>query len=203
MYRFELAQTRDRLAGLDIWHRLTFAALCSERLLPSYRAFQIATGWGNVKLLRELLDHLYRLLGDRILDTTWAQQAVEEWAPHIPDTEQFRTVLVGGALNASAATSYTIQIVADQGRDPRLAAWAGKHAYEAADRYAVSCGGFAAQSRAFEQEILSSPVVQDELERQEGSLAVLEKEGLLSAHLIARLRAQSQEHTIPVLREGR
>jgi uncharacterized protein len=52
-------QPRVELEPLTVPARVSFAALCCERLLPAYAGFTHATGWGDAGVLRWALDRVW------------------------------------------------------------------------------------------------------------------------------------------------
>ena len=52
----------EKLRGLDISGQRVFGALCCERMLPNYRAFQNQAKWGDYRPLLRALDTVWSCL---------------------------------------------------------------------------------------------------------------------------------------------
>jgi uncharacterized protein YjaG (DUF416 family) len=166
--RFDEDDLVRRLDGLAPRLRVAFAAACAERLFPAYELYANVTGRGEAAFLRDALDavweHLHRTPGaapDASLLTRRAMQSLhddETSEPFVPE--------LPAADSAATAIVYALRAL-DEGSSQE-AAWAARHAYEAADYFVTHVVGL-----EDEDAIDAHPAVQAELERQNRDLEEL------------------------------
>jgi uncharacterized protein len=126
---------RVELERLTAWARVSFAALCCERLLPAYAGFAQATGWGDPGVLRQALDRAWAAIdsGQAIAgeEARALVRRCEQQVPHLDDP--FDTDLAAPAQNAAIAVVETVECACDG--DPRRAEGVGDLSLDAFEAY--------------------------------------------------------------------
>lgn len=99
---------------LSQWQQTAFCAALLERMLPNYKMFSEASGFGDYKLLRNQLDLVWQWLdkNSRIKINYSAQLAKLE--DNIPDPESFDLIGVFPALDAAMALMSLLQNMQDK-----------------------------------------------------------------------------------------
>ncbi len=170
------AEIMERLERLPADLRVSFAAACAQRLLPAYAEYSKEIG-DPPNGLNELAGHLWEGLeqGHHSLNEGQEADACMSLMPDDADDE-----LHIYAQDAVAALTYAFR--ARISGDSQEAAWAARRAYEAFDQFAIKRTQIDLADAMAEQTILTNPIVQDELRRQNRDLDDL----LLAAASVAQ-----------------
>lgn len=195
MLRYDEKSMIDRLRAMEARGRSAFAAACAQRLLPSYRAFSGQSGAGNPSMLTESLSMLWDRLRGGAIEKDDLIARIEVCEQIVPEEDEQWSELTAYAQNAAAAVAYALRCEANG--EPQEAAWAARQAYEAVDFYVVHKNGVDVNAPDAELKILSHPVVQAELGRQDRDLR--EGEHLAAAELLRYaelLRERSEREAI-------
>jgi hypothetical protein len=182
-----------RLARLPSKLRVVFAALCAERQLPNYIRFSERSGWGNPNILKEALESIWQDVQGQPLTKAQLETILERCEPFIPTGEEDTKEETAYAEDAATSIAYAIE--ARLTDDPQKAAWAARRAYSAVDHFIMSQIDSTRVTREDEQFILSHPLVQAELRRQQADLEELElasAETSLQASVISKLRDRAR-----------
>lgn len=102
------------LQKLSQWQKTAFCAALLERMLPNYKMFSEASGFGDHKVLRNQLDLVWQWLdkNSRIKINYTAQLTKLE--ENIPDPEMFDLIGVFPALDAAMALMSLLQNMQDK-----------------------------------------------------------------------------------------
>jgi uncharacterized protein YjaG (DUF416 family) len=182
-----------RLARLPSKLRVAFAALCAERQLPNYVRFSERSGWGNPGVLKEALESIWQDIQGRPLSKAQLETILERCEPLIPTGEEDTKEETAYAEDAATSVAYAIE--ARLTDDPQKAAWAARRAYTAVDHFIMSQIASMIVTREHQRFILSHPLVQVELRRQQADLKELElasAEKSLWASVISELRDRAR-----------
>jgi uncharacterized protein YjaG (DUF416 family) len=182
-----------RLARLPSKLRVAFAALCAERQLPNYVQFSERSGWGNPGVLKEALESIWQDIQGRPLSKAQLETILERCEPLIPTGEEDTKEETAYAEDAATSVAYAIE--ARLTDDPQKAAWAARRAYTAVDHFIMSQIASMIVTREHQRFILSHPLVQVELRRQQADLKELElasAEKSLWASVISELRDRAR-----------
>jgi uncharacterized protein YjaG (DUF416 family) len=192
LLRFHDAALLRDLTRVPKESRVAFAAACAERLQSAHAAFCERAGTGDPVVLGVLLGRAWQHLIERHVDTKWAAEAQDQCLALMPSEEPY-TELQPQAKDAVAAVLYTLRTL--ETGEPREAAWAAQRAYDALDNYVVTrLGGGKAMifTPWIESQVLTDPIVQVELVRQQRDLSELSGMKSESAELFARLRDRAK-----------
>ena len=188
---YDEAGNVDRLELLPTRARVAFALLVASRLLPSYRRFHERTGRGDASALEGIADRLWLDLAGEPMSDDEVQAAAEQCLELVPSEEDGVD-----AETQPHAEDAAVALRARQDGDAHNAAWAAQRAYETLDHHAASLLGKKAFGPDAETKILSHPLVQAELARQNRDLVDLTRldaTGELEAQLpTLRDRAQKE-----------
>jgi len=182
-----------RLATLPSKLRVAFAALCAERQLPNYVQFSERSGWGNPGVLKEALESIWQDIQGQPLSKAQLETILERCEPLIPTGEEDTKEETAYAEDAATSIAYAIE--ARLTDDPQKAAWAARRAYTAVDHFIMSQIDSMIVTREHQRFILSHPLVQAELRRQQADLKDLElasAEKSLWASVISKLRDRAR-----------
>jgi len=178
--------------------RVIFAATVAERLLPAYGNFAYKSGRGDPNMLTEILERLWQDIQGTQMDSDELQQNIdlsikliprEDDIPWIPDQ--------AWAEDAVAAVTYALR--SRQNGTSRESAWAARRAYEALDHFVASREDIDPNIVGAEERVLSNPLVQDELMRQQRDLRELFTEAQQDiATLAQKLRQRAKAESASV-----
>jgi uncharacterized protein YjaG (DUF416 family) len=180
--------------------RVGFALLCALRILPRYRRFHSVTGRGDPVALEAIVERLWKdLCGDKMSDDELKRTA-ERCLALVPSEEDgWDEVTQPLAEDAAAAVAYAVR-----GRmtgEPQEAAWAARRVYESIDRYVFAMTGLSQGDPNDELTVLSHPLVQAELARQQRDLEDLRRftSSGFSQSDLRQLRDRSQSESASFL----
>jgi len=191
-YNEELLRTElDRIA---MPLRVVFAAAAAERLLPAYVSFSHSAGRGNPNLLTEILDRLWRDIDGIKMDPEELQQNIDLSMKLIPEEDDLPWVL-GQEWAEDAVVAVTYALRCRQSGKSQESAWAARRAYEALDHFVINHEDID-PSVVGEERILSNPLIQDELMRQQRDLRELvaverQDESAIAQKIHLRAKAES------------
>jgi uncharacterized protein YjaG (DUF416 family) len=198
----EAANVR-RLAQLPAPLRVAFALLSGMRILPRYRCFHAATGRGDPASLEAIAERLWGdVLGDRMSNDE-IKSTADSCLALVPSEEDgWDEATQPFAEDAAAAVAYAVR--SRLTGEPQEGAWAARRAYETVERYVVATTGLSLDDPEDELTVLSHPLVQAELARQQRDLEDLTAlSAEASTHSALRhLRDRSQQEAAAFLGTG-
>jgi uncharacterized protein YjaG (DUF416 family) len=186
------------LTRLPLPFRVVFAAASAERLLPAYISFSRQTGRGDPTALTAILERLWLdAQGDR-MDTRQVQENVDLSMSLIPQEDAISWVSEQAwAEDAAAAVAYALRCRLNG--QAQEAAWAARRAYEALDHFVIAREGIDTSKAGAEAQVLSHPLVQAELLRQQrdlGELLAADQQDLLRVAQRTHQRAKAESETV-------
>ena len=200
MIAFDETELLAIFSAMPPFRRTAFAAACAERQIENYKAYFRVTGRGNPNILMDAIASVWnQLLGSSLVrgelekKMQAALSLLPEEAPFVP--EQLY------ANDAVSSVVYTIKsLLEDNVRNP---IWAARHAYEAADNFAMQSVNSIVIDGDVENRIIGHPVVQAELLRQWQNISKLinvDHSNLDEKHVFLLLRQQAQSDAARFLR---
>jgi uncharacterized protein YjaG (DUF416 family) len=165
--------------------RVVFAATVAERLLPVYVSFSHKAGRGNPDRLTEILDRLWRDIQGTRMDPEELQQNIDLSSDLIPREDDIPWI-PDQAWTEDAVAAVTFALRSRQNGKSQEAAWAARRAYEALDHFVISHENIDPNIVGAEEQILSNPLIQDELMRQQRDFGELYAEDLQDVATLAR-----------------
>jgi uncharacterized protein YjaG (DUF416 family) len=193
--RFNEEVLTTKLERVQLPLRVIFAAAIAERLLPAYVSFSYKTGKGSPKMLAEILERLWLDIEGTHMDAQELQQNIDLSIKLIPPEDDIPWIPEQAwAEDAVSAVAYALR--SRQNGKSQESAWAARRAYEALDHFVVTHEGIDPNSGGAEERVLSSPLVQAELMRQERDLRELcaedpQQVAILSEKMRQRAKAES------------
>lgn len=184
--KFNGATLRRRLAKLDSTRQLIFGALCCERLVPNYLAFQADAGWGHVAAVRKGLDLVWASINGlppNLKDVELATIGCEAAAP---TSEVFSSIYVTSAQDACFAICCLLDFLKENDVDKIVQV--ATYGTDSVDLYVQEIEGMASSDPQLEQKILGHHLMQRELAQQEADLGTIEAIGHISVELIQQLK---------------
>jgi len=192
MRRFDESRVIARLERLSVPLRVAFAAACAERQMPAYRMFESQNGCEAPNALERALEDVWMDPG-QVRDREWSEHRIEELMALIPQEEGFQQPWTQDTTNAqNAGMSAIYALRAKLAGDPQEAAWAARIAYEALDNFVINSESINTNNSDGELRVLSHPLVQAELTRQQRDLDELHAARQAPAELIVRLRDRAK-----------
>ncbi|MGK3970055.1 DUF416 family protein [Sorangium sp. So ce1667] len=172
METFDEERLEMSLQNLEPWKRIAFMAQIGERMLANYQRFSAETGFGDVSVLRNVLDTAWtwiesgRLLGN-------LAELREDCERQAPDTEQFRSPYTSAALDTANVPAVILDALErpDEGRPVDVASLAR----DTVDLFIQERMNLDPNAPGFEETILRHNLMQSELHRQREDLEALEK----------------------------
>ncbi|WP_437286061.1 DUF416 family protein [Sorangium sp. So ce406] len=165
-----------RLRPLPWFCSLAFGAACASRLVPNYRRFVEATGWGDIRPIIRALDLVWGVArAQTSLAEAECRALAGECESHAPDSEDFNSLFTSSAQDAVFAVCSLLDYCAEG--KPEQVALAARYATDSVDLYVQEIEQMAPQDPTLEAKILAHPLMQQELERQSRDLVALESVG--------------------------
>lgn len=171
-YYFDETKIASRLKQLDHRSQVAFALSCVERMLPNYRAFQREHGWGNVQALIQGVEFAWKWIDGLIIPSARLSEVGAACYEQAPDTEDFQSQFVSPALDAATATTVLLDLI--QTGDSAKALEIASLSRDTVDMFVQELEEMQANSPSLEEQIRLHPLMQAELERQNGDLDALE-----------------------------
>ncbi len=213
MGMFDEKQLSNELGALSNRNRIAFAASCCERLVPHYRIFAFTEPNTEPNLLDDALSDIWTVVEDNQRPTDHLAQLQETIKAFIQALDKPGFLFASTAFNAASAVSYTAECCI--GGEVRWSVFAARMAVETLDTYlylvnapfgedSASDGdvqGLRHKRQAFDQWIQQSPLMIDELRKQNEDLEKLAANESPLPGLFAEMRQSSQKRGIqPQLR---
>lgn len=173
MRTFNESELVLNLERLPVPLRVAFAAACAERLMPAYRLFETQAGRIEPNALENFLERVWED-PSRTENTAELEHQIEAMMVLIPQEDGYEkpwTQEVTNAQNAGMAVVYALR--AKLTGEAQEAAWAAQVAYEAIDNFVINRERIDMNKPGAEVRVLSHPLVQAELDRQERDIREL------------------------------
>jgi len=177
----------DLLEKLYYNKQLTFAYLTCERLYPNYVHFSRKFEFGDEVILRSAIDFIYNSLlipiSPNQKDVEWHLNQVEL---NTPNTEDFSTILVSSALDSCTAILEALDFILDK-ETSRLRS-ISSFATDTVDMFIQYRDDLDFNSDPqFDQKIFNDPLMQREINAQEGIISYLREIDILEPMDITNL----------------
>jgi len=168
MRNFDKQKLIADLEGVPPPLRVAFAAACAERQMPAYRAFASQSGLGDAEALRRFLDDAW--LNPAKSDEPEFHRQLQDCLNLIPkeDTVNPWTEEATHAQDAGISLAHTLRTrISGEAEE---AAWSAQVAYESLDNFVINRENIDTNLPDSEARVLSHPLVQAELARQQRDL---------------------------------
>ena len=170
LHVFDRAELEKKLRTLPQWKQAAFALAACERLFPLFVTFSRSTSWGDPDVLRRALDLAWDSLS-RNGHPNQLQRAASEAEAQAPDTEDFSSEYTSAALDAALSTGNLMRLL--ERFEPNLVLEIAQAAFDTAYLLASVNPCASVVTPAGHQEILTTPIVQDELAAQTSDIELL------------------------------
>lgn len=169
---FNGSALKIRLKELDSERQLTFGALCCERLVPNYLAFQQDAGWGDITSVQKGLDCVWTFLQGQTLSSQDIKNATMYCESATPDSDDFASLYVTSAQDVCFAICALLDYLLENDVDRIVQA--ATYATDSVDLYVQEIDNIAPTDPQLEQKILTHWLMQRELRQQEEDLRAIE-----------------------------
>lgn len=186
---------KDQLSQLDSQRQLAFGASCCERLLPNYEAFYIDTKWGDLGPIREALDLVWSSLEGQVHSPEIVVQSITLCENAAPDSEDFTSLYVSFAQDACFSVCGLLDFLLDN--NVKEIVQAATYATSSVDLFVQEIENMRPNDPDLEQKILSHPLMQRELEKQQADLKSITQAPVLDAEFLTQLRNSSSNNGQP------
>jgi len=163
---------QQRINELDHRSALAFGLSCAERLYRNYVKFSQDFNWGEPKRLREILDKIWNYMQTDIIDFSLDDEK-EKCEDLMPDTEDFQTILVSSALDASSAVLMLLDYISNH--DAQSIGDISSICNDTVDMYVQELLDIKQNDPYYEAKILDHTLMQTELIRQRENIEHLKK----------------------------
>jgi len=161
-----------RIRRLPSVAQLAFGCACCQRLLPNFFAFEQATGWGEVAVLRNAVEYVWNLLPFGVAEANQVHQHIERCEALAPRSDDFDSLLVTAAQDVCFSVCSLLDFVLHG--DPKSIVQIATYATDSIDLFVQETENMAPGASDLEHRILMNPLMQKELKRQEADLVLLE-----------------------------
>lgn len=182
MPTFDGSALKERLKKLDSKRQIAFGALCCERLLPNYLAFQQDAGWGDVAPVRKALDSVWSFFYDQQLSSQEIKDVTASCEAAAPNSDDFVSLYVTSAQDACFAVCGLLDYLLENDVDKVVQA--ATYATDSVDLYVQEIEGLSPNDPQLEQKILMHRLMQRELVQQEDDLKAIELAPSMSREFI-------------------
>jgi len=153
--------------------RAVFAAAVAERMLPGYLTFSHRTERGDPTALSSILEHLWRDIEGQPTSERQGEENIALAMNLMPREEEGSWAPEQAwAEDTVSAVAYSLRC--KQNGRAQEAAWAARRAYEALDHFVITTEAININEPGAEEKILSNPLIQAELSRQQRDLDELQ-----------------------------
>lgn len=174
---------KKRLIRLDSKRQLAFGAVCCERLLPNYLAFQRDAGWGDIDPVRKALDCIWLSLSGQSPNSQVIKDISASCESAAPDSEDFASLYVTSAQDACFAVCSLLDYLLENDVDKIVQV--AIYATDSVDLYVQEIENMAPDDPDHERKILNHHLMQRELAEQERNLMMIEQAPFLTSELLA------------------
>lgn len=187
------AVLKARLSALGQRERGIFAALCAERLMPTYRAYCADSDFPDPAIPLAALERFWEVAlrpdgpGEAASELEELAQACLVQLP-VEDEGPWHT-LRGPGEGCVAAIHYALQALATG--DIQEAAWAATQVGDAIDQFIVNSESVDINAKGVNERLLAHPLARDERARQDQDLADLASGAVPPLELRERARRDS------------
>lgn len=190
MLHFDEKELSRQIERLSKEHRVAFAAACAQRLIPSYERFSKKTGKGNYPSLVNTIEDLWKSLTNGQAVEKDIDERISTCMDLIPgeDDEPWITEQAC-AEDAASALAYALRCL--RTGESQEAAWAARRAYECLDHYVINSEKIDTNVSGAEVQVLSHPLIQTELGRQQRDLNQLVNRSVTIEQLKERAQFES------------
>ena len=190
MFRFDEKELSRQIKRLSKQHRAAFAAACAQRLLPAYERFSKKTGKGGYLSLANILEHLWKDLASDQVAAEDIQMRISTSMALIPGEDDGPWVSEQAcAEDAASALAYALRCL--RTGEAQEAAWAARRAYECLDHYVTNSEKIDTNVSGIEVQVLSHPLIQAELGRQQRDLIELLDKSITVKELRERAKSEA------------
>jgi uncharacterized protein YjaG (DUF416 family) len=174
MYKFDERAIVTRLSHMNTPCKVMFALCCATRQLNAWETFSRRFEPEKVNTFREVLEQIWHSFDTNVVRIGWTT-VLNEVMELLPEEQNEWAPLHVYADHAVSSLAYALRCLVDS--NEKEAAWAARRAYEAADQGTIRQLAIQGGPTDSESHILSFPIVQRELSRQENDLAAIERLG--------------------------
>jgi uncharacterized protein YjaG (DUF416 family) len=184
MLQFDEVSLVKKLARLASDKQAAFAAACAERMRLGYQSFSATTGRGSLSELDRILERLWNDLQGSPMAPSELRKEIAAALDLVPREDDGAWVTEQAAAD-DAASGLVYALRCRSTGSPQEAAWAARRAYEALDHWVTNSEKIG--DPVDEKKVISHPLIQAELARQQSDLEELEKNN--SSFALLRRRA--------------
>lgn len=170
-----------QLEALPAQGQTAFAALCCERLIPNYQAFQVNEQWGDVSALTIALDAVWEYISGTSMDSNYVLELQAACKLVAPDTEDFTSLYAELGLTTASAVYMLLQTVLDA--NAQTAIRVAELAFTAVDEYLNRVADplltVHGSSNTFDEWLRKAPMFESE--------RIMQQENIGTAHIISSL----------------
>jgi len=170
---FDSKATLTRVAQLDANRQLGFGALCAERLLPNYRAFNRESGWGDASPVRAALDFVWRRVFGDAVNQDELRRHVALCEAAAPESGEHASLFATAAQDACFSVCCLLDFM--QQNDVGKIVQVATYATDSVDLYVQEIEQMDPADPELESRILNHPLMQRELQQQELDLREIER----------------------------
>lgn len=187
MQKFNVAELKLTLMRMDSRRMLAFGLLCVERMLPNYTAFHRESGWGDVLKLQDALAMVSRVVNGQAPDSKELDDLIDSCESQAPSSDDFDSLLVTAAQDFCFSVCCLLDFLnkADVDKIVQVASYS----IDSVDLYVQEIEGMSSDDPSLESKILAHPLMQKELEYQNGDLDALSNTSELNEETINKLRS--------------
>jgi uncharacterized protein len=184
---FNAKRLKERLVQLDKKQQLAFGAVCCERLLPNYVAFQQDSGFGNSASLREALNFVWAFLGGQSPSASEIEEVTITCESVAPNSEDSSSLYVTAAQDVCFAICSLLDFMREY--NPEKIVQVATYATDSVDLYVQETESLAPSDPDIEERILTHRLMQRELRQQNADLEVIESNRSLSQDFLIELKS--------------
>jgi len=161
----------EQLRAIKFANQLAFAYLICERLYPNYVYFSKNFSFGNVDVLRESINCTKDIIIAGGINKDKILQAINDVNINTPDTEDYQTIFVSSALDASCSIIETLEFSLD--REFERLSTISTFATDSVYMFVQSRDNLDFASSNFERDILNDPLMLREISIQKKVISFL------------------------------
>ena len=191
VFQFDEAGLSETLDQLPPELRVAFAAACAERMTIAYVRFTQQSDRGDPTRFHAILNRLWEDLSGDSMSASELDRNIEA-STELIDSAVDGPWIEQQAAGEDGAAALAYALRCRRSHAAQEAAWAARRAYAAIDEYVIDHEGIDTNDPGDRMTLLSHPLIQAELARQDRDVGELQRGTISIPGLRERAKAESE-----------
>lgn len=164
----------QKLGAMSESQIVTFAASCSERLLPNYKKFVDVEQWGDYSFFRSTLNSIWNFIEQQNISDENLKLLMKKCFEFVPDSEEFESIYASYAIDFGASIYNTLKYCLE--KDIKNIISVADASINTVDLFVQEKHNLDPDDPDLEQKINNDQMMQQEIIKQLNDLDILAKQ---------------------------